>query len=79
MARGLTQTGEIELANIAQGAAIEPARQDCGSIQQWIVPAGVQLDTRTGLPPASITAAIVRAVNEFSPDVVQIWGAANLS
>ena len=75
MARRLTQTSEIDLANIAQGAVAEPVRQDCGSIRQWIIPAGVQLDTHTGSPPASITAAIIRAVDEFSPDVVQVWGA----
>lgn len=73
MARLLVESGEVELGNIAQGPVAETTRQDCGAIQQWVVPAKAK-PQRDGLPALRFVEEIVRAVNEFSPDLVHVWG-----
>jgi len=72
MAQALVCSGEVQLGNIAQGKVARLTRQDCGAIHQWIVPA--HNPGRDGLPPKSVVAEIVKAVGEFSPDLVHIWG-----
>ncbi len=72
MAQSLARCGEVELGNIAQGKVAQCTRQDCSSIGQWVIPYHkVRPD---GMPPKSVVAAIVKAVEEFSPDLVHIWG-----
>jgi glycosyltransferase involved in cell wall biosynthesis len=73
MARLLVQSGKVELGNIALGPVVRTTRQDCNSIQQWVVPAKAR-PQRKGLPAPRFVAEIVKAVNEFSPDLVHVWG-----
>ena len=73
MARLLVQSGEVELGNIALGPVASTTRQDCGPIQQWVVPAKAK-PQRNGLPAERFVREIVQAVDEFSPDLVHIWG-----
>ena len=73
MAEGLLDTGQIDLGVIAHGQVKKIIRQDCGPIQQWIVPLASSFG-RKGLPAASLVKNIVEATNEFSPDLVQVWG-----
>lgn len=72
MAHGLLQSGEVELGNIAMGAMSQTTRQDCGAIRQWIIPSRSQ--QRNGLLVARYISEIAHAVQEFSPDLVHVWG-----
>lgn len=74
MAQGLIQSGEVELGNIAQGGVAKVTRQDCGEICQWIVPSVAKPRRRGGLPKGRFITEIVKAVEDFSPDLVQVWG-----
>lgn len=74
MAQGLVQSGQVQLANIAMGPVHQIAQQDAGNITQWVIPAGVMLHLRNGLPPMTIVDDICRVVKEFAPDIVHVWG-----
>lgn len=74
MAQALVQSDQIQLANVAMGSVHQIIRQDAGAITQWIIPANSQTQLRNGLPPVAIVADICRIVEEFTPDVVHIWG-----
>ncbi len=76
MAEGLLETKQIELGVIAQGQVKKITRHDCGAIQQWIAPLTSSLGCN-GLPAASLVQEIVTATNEFSPDLIQVWGTEN--
>jgi glycosyltransferase involved in cell wall biosynthesis len=71
--RGLVDSGVVELGNIALGAVSQTIRQDCGPVRQWVVPAASG-SSRNGLPPDTIVADIIKAVEEFAPDLVHVWG-----
>jgi len=73
-AQGLVDSGKVELGNIAVGDVPCAQRQDYGSIQQWIVPSGRRARSRDGMPSRRITAEILRSVEQFSPDLVHVWG-----
>lgn len=73
MSQGLIRSGEVELGNIAQGSVEKTTRQNHGPIQQWIVPSSAKLG-RDGLPSPKTVAAIVKAAEEFSPDLLHAWG-----
>ncbi len=69
----LMKCDELELGNITLGNIKKMTRQDCGSICQWLVPSGPRLD-RHGLPPRNIIHALIKSIDEFSPDMIHIWG-----
>ena len=73
MARGLLESGSVELGVIAFGPVNQFTRRDYLQVKQWIVPGGLPLG-RDGLPPASVVKAILAAAKEFAPDVVHVWG-----
>lgn len=73
MARGLLNTGVVELGIIALGPTRHLTRCDYGQVKQWIVPNRSPLN-RDGLPSGSLVQTIIAAVNEFSPDLVHYWG-----
>jgi len=73
MSNGLMTSGHIELMNISSGKVSEITRRDCGFIKQWIVPQSHWIRYK-GLPPEIIIAAILKVVDDFSPDLVHIWG-----
>jgi glycosyltransferase involved in cell wall biosynthesis len=73
MARGLVQSGEVELGNISAELAGTGARQDCGTINQWVVSSSSKLK-HDGLPASSIVQRVVEIANEFSPDLIHVWG-----
>ena len=73
MARGLLDSGAVELGIIAFGPEKQFIRRDYRQVKQWLVPAGIALG-RDGLPPASLVKSIVAAVKEFSPNLVHTWG-----
>ena len=73
IAQSLVESGEVQLANIAQGPVPSMVRCDYGRIQQWIVPLSYRR-TRSHLPEAKFVARVVEAVQEFRPDVVSVWG-----
>lgn len=72
MAQALVRSGEVQLGNIAQGPVSTTTRQDCGPVQQWVVPRG--RSGRDGLPASGTVAQIAKAVDEFSPDLIHVWG-----
>ncbi|MEM4360239.1 MAG: glycosyltransferase [Candidatus Bilamarchaeaceae archaeon] len=73
MAQLLVKSGEVELGNIALGPVARTTRQDCGPIQQWVVPAKAKPQLN-GLPAQRFVEEITRAVYEFNPDLVHVWG-----
>ena len=72
LAEGLAATGEIELANIAQGPVGTRERRDAGAIRQWVVPRAAP--GSDGTPPAPIVDAVLAAAHEFGPDLIHVWG-----
>jgi glycosyltransferase involved in cell wall biosynthesis len=73
MARGLLDSGAVELGIIAPGPVGQFTRRDYGQAKQWIIPGRSRLG-RDGLPPASVVQAIAAAGKEFSPSLVHSWG-----
>lgn len=71
MARGLLDSTSVELGIIAFGEVRRFTRQDYRNVKQWLVPGSVE---RSGLPPNSVIQFIVSSVNDFSPDVIHVWG-----
>lgn len=73
MARGLLDSGVVDLGIIALGPTKHLTRCDYGQVKQWIVPDRSPLG-RDGLPPNALVQAIIAVVKEFSPDLVHCWG-----
>jgi len=73
MAQRLTSSGQVTLGNISCGKVTQLTRQDFGSIKQWIVS---ESDTSSllRLPSQTTITGILAAVDDFSPDIVHIWG-----
>lgn len=69
----LTKNGGIEVANIAFTGVSAPERQDFGPIKQWLIPS-TPISTLSGLPGPRVVAATLRAVEEFRPDLIHVWG-----
>jgi glycosyltransferase involved in cell wall biosynthesis len=74
MAQALVASEQVQLANVAMGPVRQITRQDVGAITQWIIPASAQSHLHDGLPPAAIVQDICQVIEEFAPDIVQIWG-----
>lgn len=75
-AQGLLASGQVELGNITLGDVARFTQQDAGRLHQWILPVRL-IQNHNGLPPESAVNDIVRAVEEFAPEVVQVWGTEN--
>lgn len=73
MAQELVRDRGITLGNIAMGGVETTKRQDCGSIRQWIVPFS-ETSGQDGLPNSKTVAHLTRCLEEFSPDLVHVWG-----
>ena len=73
MAQELAKSGSVQLGNISAGSVAEVTRQDHGPFQQWVVPTTTKWN-RNGLPSKKIVLDIINAVEEFSPDLVHVWG-----
>jgi L-malate glycosyltransferase len=73
LAQELVSSGRVDLGNISIGNVAHTCQQDYGSIRQWVVPssAGVM---RNGLPAERTVTEIINAVEEYSPDLVHVWG-----
>lgn len=72
-AKRLVASGQVSLANITVGSVDRMNRRDHGGISQWIIPAE-NPSRKTGLPPKAVVAEVLRAVDEFNPDIVHVWG-----
>jgi len=77
MASALLATGEVTLANVGFGQVSRVTRADCCEITQWAVPARLTFDAerRDGLPAEKDLQEVLSAIDEFSPDIVHVWGA----
>lgn len=71
------EEGSIDLGNIGFGDVASFLRRDVGGMPQWVVPAGLANTARgsDGLPPMHVVEAILKAAEEFAPDLVHVWGA----
>ncbi len=76
MAKALSHLSDVSLCNITEGKVNIVTRQDCGSVQQWIIPFTHKLKSN-GLPSKKIVADIVKIVEGFVPDLVHVWGTEN--
>jgi glycosyltransferase involved in cell wall biosynthesis len=74
MTQALLNSGEVELGNIARGNVTSIQRQDCGPICQWVIPYSVRTNRKDNLPPKEVINDIGRAIDDFSPDLVEVWG-----
>jgi len=72
LGRALAATADVELCNITWGDVRAPSRRDNGPIRQWMVPHATP--GRDGLLPEGIVSDIVAAVEDFSPDIIHVWG-----
>lgn len=72
MGNALAASGEVQLANISQDKVGAITRCDCNGIAQWAVP--YDNLKNDGLPPQKTVEAIQKAVAEFSPDLIHVWG-----
>lgn len=73
MAQRLYETGQVELVNVTEGRVKKSIRQDYGSIQQWIVPAGSRSRQDGSLLPISIVSTN-DVIQNLSPDLIHVWG-----
>lgn len=73
MSKILSSLSDIELMNISSGNVSDITRRDCGTIKQWIVPNSFRTQ-RNGLPPKHIVDSIIKAVDDFDPDLIHVWG-----
>ncbi len=73
MAKSLSDSGEIDLFNIAQSDVSKITWQECGSIKQLIVPAMSNI-TKRGLPKSPVIDDIITIVNDLAPDIIHVWG-----
>ena len=70
----LAASGRVELANISRGPVSRMARQELGSIRQWVIPQAIEPILRSGRLNLRATAAVSAAVKEFSPHLIHVWG-----
>ncbi len=75
MGRALVESGQVQLANISQDKVKTMMRRDCKGVTQWVVP--YEKLGRNGLPSRRTIDGIKRAVEEFAPDLIHIWGIEN--
>lgn len=73
MSQALVASGAVTLGNICTYNVKKSIRQDVGPINQWLIPAST-IFARDGLPSKKIIADILRAVDEFGPDLIHVWG-----
>jgi glycosyltransferase involved in cell wall biosynthesis len=74
LANKLSKIPGLQLGNISKGNS-ELKRCDFDSIQQWALP-NFPID-KNGFPPAHIQEIYQNILNEFKPDIIQIWGSEN--
>ncbi|HLP16812.1 MAG TPA: glycosyltransferase [Bacteroidota bacterium] len=74
MARGLLESGGIELGNISEGPVGTMMRSGVGNLTQWTVPHLSWPATATGVPGRTHAERIVRAIESFQPDLIHVWG-----
>jgi glycosyltransferase involved in cell wall biosynthesis len=72
LATALSSNPGITLVNISTSNVQHMTRMDYQRIVQWAVP-HVSL-RRDGLPNAHIVNLLKKAVAEFEPDIIQVWG-----
>lgn len=70
----LSKISGLQLGNISKSQK-ELKRCDFDSIQQWALP-NFSID-KNGLPPANIQEIYQNILNEFKPDIIQVWGSEN--
>jgi glycosyltransferase involved in cell wall biosynthesis len=74
MARWLLDSGKVEMGIIATSQISRFSRSDYKQVKQWLVPTTVHC-CRNGIPSHAMVRSIVSAVEEFSPDLIHVWGA----
>jgi glycosyltransferase involved in cell wall biosynthesis len=65
---------KIQLANIAPGYTKHVSQINHDNLIQWMVPVNAKLNPQTGLPNKDLIREIQRAVDNFSPTLIHIWG-----
>jgi glycosyltransferase involved in cell wall biosynthesis len=70
-AEGLIQTRHIELGNVTNGNVSQIEKNCSDGLEQWTVPSHNRHFTKNSFPYLQ---EIIRVVEEFSPDVIHVWG-----
>lgn len=70
----LSKIPGLQLGNISKSQN-ELKRCDFDSIQQWALP-NFSID-KNGLPPQNIKNIYSEILNDFKPDIIQVWGSEN--
>jgi glycosyltransferase involved in cell wall biosynthesis len=76
LANKLSEMPNLELANVSKKDGVkELISCDFGKIKQWALP-DFSLGKK-GLPPQDIKHIYEKILNEFKPDIIQVWGSEN--
>ena len=72
----LSAVPNLQLANISKGAKSQEVEKcDFGVIVQWAFPNFTV--NKNGVPPQNIINDYESILNEFQPDIIQVWGSEN--
>jgi glycosyltransferase involved in cell wall biosynthesis len=74
MSNALMNKGTVELGNITSGNTNKLIRSDFGQIKQWILPVSAKLHRTNGLPGTKIVNLYLKAIKDFDPDLIHVWG-----
>lgn len=76
LAQKLSVIPNLQLCNVSKSAKVKKL-QNCNfdTIHQWVLP-DFSIDKK-GLPPKKIQESYQYILNEFKPDIIQIWGSEN--
>lgn len=73
LAKGLSNSGSIELCNITTGGVKKLTFERVGKIDQWVIPHSNSLPSG-GLPIKSILEDYKYSVSESKPELIHVWG-----
>jgi glycosyltransferase involved in cell wall biosynthesis len=73
MARGLIDSGDLQLGVISEAPVGQITRRDCQGVSQWLVPRNRRVHLK-GLPSAAVVRDILAAGGAFVPDLIHVWG-----
>ena len=73
MARGLMDTGDIQLGVVSEAPVGQVTRRDYRGVSQWLVPEDRSVSPN-GLPSPSVVRDILAAGDAFVPDLIHVWG-----
>lgn len=72
MAQRLVASGDVLLGNISMGKVRHIESRNGLPFRQWVVP--VLPSGKAGFPPEYVVNEVLRVIDDFSPDLIHVWG-----